>query len=174
MQHESNQRMHREDHLWSVCLLELAPAGPWNKAMQPFLTQQDRPSGDKTKALWRCHFTEGPESCQGCGRHPLPQVWGSGGGDGRAQPWEHPGPKAPAISDGPLWLLGEASLWNGNWESKTRRCRKCSLVQWPSWLFTSHRPNLGGWGEHMIISTGDAWLGAQEETTSWPDLGKNF
>ena len=53
-----------------------------------------------------------------------------------------------------LWLLREASLRNGNWESKTRRCRKCSLVQWPSWLFASHRPNPG--------REGDTWSSAPE------------
>ena len=51
MQHESNQRMHRDNHLWSVYPQELAPAGPWNQAAQPFLTQLDRPSENKTNTL---------------------------------------------------------------------------------------------------------------------------
>ena len=54
MQHESNQRMHRDNHLWSVCPplpQVLAPADPWNQATQLFLTQLDRPSEGKAKKL---------------------------------------------------------------------------------------------------------------------------
>lgn len=31
-----------------------------------------------------------------------------------------------------------------------------------------------GVGGHMIMSTEDAWVGAQEKGTCKPDLGKNF
>lgn len=139
---------------------ELAPASPWNQATQSFLTPLERPAEDKTKKLWSCHLTEGPESWQGGCHHLHPSSETHGGEDGTEAQL--------CLSQAHRLLLWEAKLWNAHRWSKVRRCsnetwelsgprvmRLCSQSRWPSWLSASNRPRCVGWswGQHMIMST---------------------